>query len=206
MGRPHEFFRVGIQYYVAGRHALLSGHETVAGNLFHQGFEMILKADLLKPLYEQHSPGWTTGTSQQKAVAVQQYTNAADQLLAKDLRHDLPKVWSRFKLVHPSAQLDPFDGLIRDLHKWWTLRYPGFPAGLGTQMTTSKVKTGRPVATSSTPVDAYDLCLEDMDELLMVIAPLTYTVHAIQLAVGGRRLGASPGLDAYERENLHKLW
>jgi HEPN domain-containing protein len=52
MGRPHEFFRRGVQYYVMARQAVRSGYPQVAGSLFHQAFEMLLKASLLEPLYD----------------------------------------------------------------------------------------------------------------------------------------------------------
>src|SRR5579859_5879248 len=43
-GRPHELFRLGVQYYIAARFAFLAPHPQVAGSLFHQAFELIFKA------------------------------------------------------------------------------------------------------------------------------------------------------------------
>src|ERR1700719_955593 len=96
-GRPHEFFRTGVQYYVQGRNALLSSHESVAGGVFPQGFEVIFKAELVKPLYDRHSPGWEPGLPQpQRMAAIKAYTIQTNQLL-RTLSHNLVKGWGQFK-------------------------------------------------------------------------------------------------------------
>ncbi len=110
MGRPDEWFRAGVQYYVHGRHALLCGHESVAGSLFHQGFEVMFKAALLKPLFDHDSPGWEADIPQpQRRAAVLAYTKHAKELLERKLGHDLNKVWRRFKRLYASTKLDMFD-------------------------------------------------------------------------------------------------
>jgi hypothetical protein len=93
IGRPHQFFMGGVQHYVAGRHALICGYEASA-SLFHQGFELLLKADLLEPVYQRHAGGWAHGTVQQKGAAVQRYNEEAERLLRRRIGHDLWRAWA----------------------------------------------------------------------------------------------------------------
>src|SRR5207248_1110944 len=124
MGRPHQFFIGGVQQYVAGRHALICGYEAAA-SLFHQGFELLLKADLLEPVYQRHAGGWAHGTVQQKDAAVQRYNEEADRLLRRRIGHDLWRAWRLVKAIHgAAANLDRLDPVVRGLNRWWLLRYP----------------------------------------------------------------------------------
>lgn len=206
MGRPHEFFRTGVQYYVHGRHALLCGHESVAGSLFHQGFEVMFKAALLRPLFDHDSPGWDPDIPQpQRTAAVLAYTKRAKKLLARKLGHDLNKAWRRFKRLYPATKLDEFDQVVRDLHRWWSLRYPGFPEGSALEIRTNIVCPAHPATRKPAPGDPYELCLECMDRLFEAIARLDYSLNTLQFAIDGRaRTGL--GAETYQRENRHRIW
>jgi Phosphatidylserine decarboxylase len=41
----------------------------------------------------------------------------------KDLRHNLPKIWRKFKAHHP-GELKEFDAVISELHRLEEIRYP----------------------------------------------------------------------------------
>jgi hypothetical protein len=205
VGRPDQFFRAGLQYYVQGRNALLCGYESVAGSSFHQGFEVMFKAALLEPIYKKHSPGWEPELPEaRRRAAVDAYTTEANQYL-RGLSHDLGKCWDEFKALHSSIDLSAFDEAIRGLHRWWRLRYPGFPEGLALEIRTNIVCSEPTPARSSGPGQPYELCLEDMDRMFQAVAPLEYSGHALLLAIGGRR-ESGRGIDTYETENLHKVW
>jgi hypothetical protein len=208
MGRPHEFFRTGVQYYVHGRHALLCGHESVAGSLFHQGFEVIFKAAILTPVYDKDSYGWAPSVPQPgRQVAVQAYTQHAEKLL-RGFGHDIVKAWDQFKGLYPSVKLAHLDNIVSELDRWWGLRYPGFPGGLGLEIRISIVRSAPPPSASigkPSPFASYDLCLEDMDMLFEAIACLDYSLSALRLAIGGRK-ETGLGIETYERENRHILW
>jgi len=204
LGRPHDFFRAGVQYYVHGRQALLLGHESVAGSLFHQGFELMCKAALLAPIYARHSSGWETGTKAMRKAAVDAYTQEADRYLRR-LGHDLEKIWTEFRKSRPMkgrGSLRAFDRAIRELNRWWTVRYPGFPEGVGLSIKTLIVDNPSPARRKR---GEYELPLETMDRLFALIAPMDYTLHAIRLAIGGRRPNG-PGIAIYELQNRHPLW
>jgi hypothetical protein len=100
MGRPHEFFRRGVQYYVMARQAFGCRYPEVAGSLFHQAFEMMLKASILSPLHEELSPGWEPEEPEAKRrAAIEEYTRRAGELLTSrsGIGHELPEAWRQFK-------------------------------------------------------------------------------------------------------------
>jgi hypothetical protein len=207
MGRPHEFFRRGVQYYVMARQAFGCRYPEVAGSLFHQAFEMMLKASILSPLHEELSPGWEPEEPEAKRrAAIEEYTRRAGELLTSrsGIGHELPEAWRQFKALHPGDLLDAFDDVVDDLHEWWQVRYPGFPNGQALQLSFSPVKAGRPATEQPEPVNGYHLCLEDMDEFFAAIAPLDYSLHGIRSAVD--RFDQGVGVEAYQQDNLHRLW
>jgi len=205
MGRSHDFFRTGVQYYAHGREALLCGHEVVAGSLFHQGFELIMKAALLERLEAQHSPSWApTVPDKQRRAAVVAYSEMVDKYFRR-LSHNLQAIWNDFKPLYPGTQLGGSDPSVSDLDRWWNIRYPGFPAGLGLQITTSIEEHAAPIPGQPQATDNYNLCLETMDRLFAAIAPLDWTLNAIRMALGGRKL-TGRGVEMYEERNRHKLW
>jgi len=163
---------------------------------------MILKACLMEPVYTRYSGEWNTGTPVERAEAIHAYTEACDREIRR-LGHDLRKSWSRFKRLHASvAGLSAFDMVVKELDDWWSVRYPNFPRARSVMMTTSRVRTtSRPSA--SPRADRYDLCLEDMDEMFEVTVPLTYTTHAVRLAIGS--MNPSAIKDDYLQENRHPL-
>src|SRR5690349_7727165 len=96
-------FQIGLEYYVSARGAWDRNHFLVAGNLFHHGFEMMLKGVLV------HSSRFTPKDM-------------------RDHRHDLPWFWSETKALVLS-DWSRFDQFIDDLHRWDLIRFGEFPEG-----------------------------------------------------------------------------
>jgi hypothetical protein len=143
----HEFFRYGSQYYLAGRYGMFAGLMPVAANLHHHGIEMLLKGALSKSMTLQD--------------------------LNWKLRHNLPKIWKRFKKQANDASLNRFDKVIKELSKFNEVRYPDKTLRSGASMmfditrvgAAQSFATGKMVAN----VPKYKLCLEDIDELVSEI-------------------------------------
>ena len=135
------FFSTATQYYVAGRYAALAGLAPVVGNLLHHAVEMYLKGTL----------------SKSKTLAE-----------LKKLGHYLPSIWTEFKAQVKDPALDQFDGVVSALHSFEELRYPDSLLAKGMMCTVSIKKL--PPATggggSGRPEPKYDLCLEEIDELM----------------------------------------
>jgi hypothetical protein len=93
------FWDTGIQYYVAGRAAVLAALNPVYGSLFHHAVESCLKARL----------------SQKYSLK---------QLAQRQFGHNLTKLWETFKLDFPNENLAEFDDIIADLDRFEWLRYP----------------------------------------------------------------------------------
>jgi hypothetical protein len=74
------FFGNGLQYYAAGRYSFFAGGNYVAGNVLHHAVEMCLKGGLAKT-------GWSLSK-------------------LKKLKHDLPKIWRKFKAETGASGLD----------------------------------------------------------------------------------------------------
>jgi hypothetical protein len=123
----------------------------------------------------------------------------------RNLSHHLVNGWGHFKGLYPSVNLGAFDDVIRELDRWWRLRYPGFPDGVVLEIRTNITGTAPAAARKPAPSDPYNLYLEDMDRLFQATAPLAYSVSAIRLAIGGRR-ETGRGVETYELENRHKVW
>jgi len=208
-GRSDEFGDMGIHYYLAGRHSFRCNHIKVAGSLFHQAFELLFKASVLADLEARYQPSKNSRRSaSQNRAAVEGYTVAVDQV-RKRLGHDIEKGWRRFKALHPHAALGgPFDDLVRELHRWWRVRYPGFPSGLGVAMTFSPVRIVGPVVevVEGPPVELFNLSLEAMDELFEAVASLDWSpAHLRSVMTKMSRGDPAPGIAAYEWENRHQI-
>ncbi len=134
------FFSSATQYYVSGRYAVFAGLNPVVGNLLHHAVEMYLKGALSKTL-------------------------TLDQL--KQLSHNLPKVWERFKAQVTDPGLDTFDALILSLHAFEELRYPDsiLSSGMMATIGVSRV-SGASTGSPARPEPKYELCLEEVDALV----------------------------------------
>jgi hypothetical protein len=150
VARPGEFFRSGIQYYLAGRHAFNCAHyPPVTANLFHLAFEVMFKTAVLTELYRKHEPEWALENSEAvSSAAVLRYAEECDRELRGKLGHKLIPAWRRFKKHHNHTALTQFDAVVANLDRWRALRYPELPiAGDGIAMATSPEKGPRPTST-----------------------------------------------------------
>ena len=93
-----HFFKIGMQYYIAGRAAARGHLVPVAGNLLHHGVEMLLKGDLSKT--------FSLGE------------------IKKNYGHRLVKTWNAFKDLHANEDLSGFDVLVANLDRFEKIRYP----------------------------------------------------------------------------------
>jgi hypothetical protein len=139
------FFANGCQYYVAGRYAAFAGLNPVVGNILHHAIEHFLKGALSK-------------------------SKTFPEL--KRLGHHLSAVWAAFKVQVNNPALAQFDGVISTLHEFEELRYPDSVLTSGMQCTINITKAGAAMTrvTSNDPAPpTYQLCLEDIDELVRAI-------------------------------------
>src|SRR5207248_6597319 len=121
------------------------------------------------------------GSVQERDKAVSNYNTGARRVV--DLGHDLPKLWAAYKSDHPSSSLQAWDGALLGLHKWWSIRYPGFPTNRAVEERGSIFRVSAPAAHAPAN-DEYALCLEEMDELFEVVALLDHLVGGVRHAIG----------------------
>jgi hypothetical protein len=134
-----ELFNIAGQYYVTGRYAAFAGFIPITGNLLHHAIEMYLKGGLSK-----------------------RGANLAD---LKKLNHVLPNIWTKFKATFNDPALDRFDNVISSLHRFENIRYPDLIVQKGMQAIINITKQP-PLNPLSGPEPAYELCVQDVDELI----------------------------------------
>ncbi len=175
-----KFVSQGMEYYLAGRFAFLQ-HAHIAANLFHHGVELLLKYALLRDAHEGAAP--------------------------PNYGHDLRRLWRDFKARDQSrASLARFDGVVADLDDWEHIRYPGFRRSqisgraVAQAMTLLPYGRGAYADFGGREVDAYVLCLEDIDDLVSSIVTAASINPKVLL------IHLSPdAVDWYHRENRHRM-
>jgi hypothetical protein len=93
-----QFEHLGVDYYVAGRSAVLAQRMPLCGNLFHHSIEMFLKARL-------------------------SHSYSLEELQGR-FGHRLQRLWEAFKAEFPGSDLDRFDEIIAGLDRFERIRYP----------------------------------------------------------------------------------
>jgi hypothetical protein len=152
-----EFLRVGVQYYVAARSAVMAHLLPVCGNLYHHSLEMLLKAGLSR------------------------------QLSLRELQNRfgrrLPEIWAAFKAQFGSdGALDEFDATIAKLHQFEDIRYPDKVLSLGAQMVVEWEPTPETGHFEPSP-PLYQLNVKDLDRFVAKIFestsrnPLFFTTY-----------------------------
>jgi hypothetical protein len=147
-----SFWDRGCEYYISGRFAVFAGLNPVAGNLLHHAIECLLKGALSK-------------------------THTLGEL--KKYFHKLPMIWDTFKAEIGDANLCRFDAAVAEVHTYEDLRYPdkALQGGMGSIISSHRrlqlppewaarlesQRAGLP------PVPEYELCLQDVDELVEAI-------------------------------------
>jgi hypothetical protein len=151
MDAVDAFFKIGCQYYVAGRFAAFARFHPVVGNLFHHAIEMYLKGAL----------------SEKRSL---------NEL--RKLSHNLPSIWKAFKIEANDSALDRFDATIAGLHDYEELRYPDsvIVRGMDTTINIIRSSLSTGAAKGGTSIPQYQVCVQDIDELVdVILAPQAVT-------------------------------
>ena len=135
----YTFFTLGVDYYIAGRYAVLAGLNPVAGNIIHHAIEMFLKGGLSK-----------------KGRSLDDLKNR--------FSHRLPRIWEAFKSEFKDQSLAQFDNIVSSLHKFEDIRYPDRIVKDGMQSIIGITK--HKFTTTSRPEPMYELYLQDIDSLV----------------------------------------
>jgi hypothetical protein len=138
-----EFFRLGSQYYIAGRYAVSAGLVPVAGNLLHHAIEMFLKGGLCANMTEAER---------------------------RQLGHKLVDNWRAFKTRFSAGDFGSFDAVIDSLDKFENIRYPEsiVRKGMGVIFQFGKA-TPIAISGSAVSVAKFELFVGEIDALVKVI-------------------------------------
>jgi len=161
------------QYYIAGRLAARSRLAPIYGNLLHHAVEMYLKAAL---------------------VGVVSTKEMKDKY-----RHNLEKLWARFKAKVADSGLDRFDTAIHALHEFEDLRYPD-NIKHGSILMAITWNPGEAVLSygGARPAHQYEVFISDVDGLVIEILDLLSLNPTFVL--GGRS-----GRAALQYQNPHAV-
>jgi hypothetical protein len=170
-----QYYRAGIDYYIAGRFSARCRLTPTAGNQFHHAIEFFLKGYLTR-----------SHTEQQR----------------RQLGHHLPTIWAEFRGQVPDPSFDHFNDTITDLQLFEGIRYVDRLLREGASTLFDYSPHGIPRAnrrnSSSGPasgpgaVPAYNLYVADLDELTAAL-----------LRQGGVNLpGVLPNMDNTAHEFL----
>jgi HEPN domain-containing protein len=135
------FFSNGLQYYAAGRYSVFAGGNYVAGNILHHAVEMCLKGALEKA-------GWTLPK-------------------LRSLKHDLPKIWRKFKSETGATGLDKFDDEIEALHAYEKIRYPDEIMRGGMHSLIGLRRADLHASSGAGSRHRFQLSLESVDDLIL---------------------------------------
>ena len=176
---PYHFLDLAFGYYMTGRFALLNGLY-VGPNLMHHAVELLIKFTLLKDVPEAQRSTQTTQIGQ-------------------TYKHNLKRLWNRYKQHVASTDLSRFDQVITDLDRWEKVRYGGFPTpGAGVAKAIGPVRVP---ASSSRPTDLYVLGWDDVDALITAI----FAASEINPKFVGTGYSHTELREWYERENKHMM-
>ena len=132
------------QYYAAGRHASLAQLSPVNATLLHHAVELFLKGGLLSflPLEEIES-----------------------------IRHNLKRLWRTFAEHYQDSTLSEHKSAVGALQKFERIRYPDAEVlkGMTGQFAILREEFVTVSKTNSPSLPRFDLVLEDVDHLVLVI-------------------------------------
>jgi HEPN domain-containing protein len=166
----HIFISAAMHYYVTGRYAVFAGLNPTAANLLHHAVEMALKGALAK--------------------------KGRDLKALKALGHDLPEIWREFTAQY-GIDGRTFDGVIAELQKFETIRYPD---EIVKQGLTSLISRGKPTPPSGHTTHA--LWLGEIDELMDKV----FTVGSISHNAYVSGLHMSDATEYLIKENEVATW
>jgi hypothetical protein len=140
-----EYFRTALHYYILGRYATTAQFSPIPGNLIHHAIEFFLKGALIEQLDE--------------------------EARRNKFRHNLSKLWRRYKRERNNPALNKFDQTISDINKFERIRYPEEMLRLGMLAEIGPVRnTFPPPPGAKWPTgERYQLTLDEVDELVKLI-------------------------------------
>jgi hypothetical protein len=139
-----EYFRTALHYYILGRYATIAQLLPISGNLVHHAIEFFLKGSLIDKL---------------------------DQAARQEFRHNLPKLWLRYKRERNNPTLNKFDQTISDINKFERIRYPEeiFRLGMLAEIGFVRNTFPQPLGTKRPPGARYQMALDEVDALVQLI-------------------------------------
>ena len=144
-----NYFKLGTQYYVAGRFGTFAGFLPASGNLFHHAVEMFLKGDLCQ---------------------------TESRVVLKSYGHRLKRLWKAYKRKHQGIDLAGYDKVISQLEKFERIRYPDDITDRGL-IGAIAISGSAPIAERVTPISAglprYSLIVNNVDDLVRAIFEAT---------------------------------
>ncbi len=177
----HQYVSLGIQYYLLARFGARFPFNPASGNLYHLGFELLLKSHL-RNKYSANK-------------------------LQNDYGHNLVKLWAEFRSAIADPQLNKFDLIIKNLDSWERVRYINLKGGKNAQaieMVTGNAPEKYLESISNLDFHAHEyfrIYTDDMDELFNIF----FTV----LKVPAEELLKVPdfawGRQIYEQDNKYNL-
>lgn len=140
-----KFIEWGLQYFVAGRFAIMNLLPPVNCILMHHAIEMIMKAALVS-------------------------TVPPEELKAK-YKHNLNRLWKATKAKFPAENLKQFDDVVSKLHRFERLRYPDklISEGATMQIAIERNYGFGKVSPAPNQATSYKLALENIDQLFKVL-------------------------------------
>jgi HEPN domain-containing protein len=138
------YFGQALHYYVSARYATTAQFAPIPGNLVHHAIEFLLKGALIEQL---------------------------DEAARRKFRHNLPKLWRRYKRERNNPALAKLDQTISDINKFERIRYPEEVFRLGMLAEIGFVRnTFAPPPGANWPTgERYQLALDEVDELVKLI-------------------------------------
>jgi hypothetical protein len=137
-------FGLGLQYLASGRFAAASHFIPVAANLLHHAVEMFLKGALARHIGFDALPKGRNG-------------------------HDLAHLWSTYQQQAKHAELDRFNALVAELHRFEYIRYPENLLREGGMLSIGFPSGARNVQLSEPKLPEYQVSVEDIDALVREI-------------------------------------
>jgi hypothetical protein len=177
----HKYVSLGIQYYLLARVGTKFPFNPASGNLFHLGFELLIKSYLRS-----------------------QYSSK--QLKSK-FNHKLVELWDEFKAEVSDDNLNKFDLIVKSLDFWEKVRYIDLKDGKNAQsIVISPGKAPKEYLeeinnTDFQSIKSFTIYTDDMDELFMAFFSA--------LKVPPEELLKNPdfamGRHLYEQDNKHNF-
>jgi hypothetical protein len=178
----HQYVSLGIQYYLLARVGSRFPFNPASGNLYHLGFELLLKSYLRKKL-------------------------SVDKL-QNDFGHNLVKLWSKFQSEISDPRINKFNPVVKNLDSWEKVRYITLKGDRNAQ--SIEIVAGNAPAEYLEKIDNLDfyqhkhfrIYIDDMDELFNVF----FTVLKVPIEELLKVPDFGWGRQLYEQDNKYSLF